>query len=576
VAVVSAVLMSGLGTAQQARAWPGLVILCWQQNYSCTTGGYAGQPPSQWPNKQWASAQGFWNGASIDSNGNRHNCTLYAAYREALDGVPDPGPLTAPPNHTGNASEWAAAARAKGIPVDGTPAVGAIANWTGPNQAMGVGSAGHVAYVEAVGSDATGNYIVTSEDNFGNNDTGGRRIYVGSPAWPNAFIHFQVPSPPLVSPPGGEAVVHAGYTSVFTVNADHTLEETYLPVNGGPWHIQSLSAKFGTPAVAAGTAPVALFHDGYTSVYTINAAGHTLQETYLPALGQPWRTQSLSAAAGTPAVAAGTSAAVVFHDGYTSVLTINAAGHTLQETYLPALGQPWHSQSLSAGAGTPPAAAGSSPAALFHGGYTSVFTVNAAGHGLQETYLAAIGQPWHTQSLSADYATPAVAAGTTPAPVLHTSPSGALDFTSVFTVNAAGHTLQETYLGAIGQPWHTQPLALTPAVAAGTSPAALYHTGYTSVYTISAAGDTVQETYLPVNGGPWSTQSLSARFGTPPAAAGTTPAALVHPSASGVMNFTSVYTINAAGNTVQETYLAAIGQPWHTQTLPTPPTTPGN
>ena len=126
-AMISAVLLSGLAAPQQARAWPGLVVLCWQQNYSCTTGGYAGQPPSQWPDKQWASGWGYWNGASVDGGGNHHNCTLYAAYREALNGVPDPGNL-------GNAAQWSANAAAEGIPVNGTPAVGAIANWTEPNR----------------------------------------------------------------------------------------------------------------------------------------------------------------------------------------------------------------------------------------------------------------------------------------------------------------------------------------------------------------------------------------------------------------------------------------------------------
>jgi hypothetical protein len=221
-------------------------------------------------------------------------------------------------------------------------------------------------------------------------------------------------------------------------------------------------------------------------------------------------------------------------------------------------------------------AAGTSPAVVFHTGYTSVFTVDAAGNGLQETYLAAIGQPWHTQSLSAGAGTPAVAAGSSPAPVLHTDAAGVLNFTSVFTVNAADHSLQETYLAAIGDPWHTQSLSAgagTPAVAAGASPAAVFHTGYTSVFTVNAADHSLQETYLPVNGGPWHTQSLSANFGTPPAAAGTPVMAVVHPDSKGVLDFTSVFTINASAGTVQETYLAAIGDPWHTQQLPTPPAT---
>ncbi len=49
----------------------------------------------------------------------------------------------------------------------GTPAVSAIADRTGPNQAMGLEVAGHVAYAEVV----TSQYIEKTEDNFGNNGT---------------------------------------------------------------------------------------------------------------------------------------------------------------------------------------------------------------------------------------------------------------------------------------------------------------------------------------------------------------------------------------------------------------------
>ncbi|HEV2372268.1 MAG TPA: CHAP domain-containing protein [Streptosporangiaceae bacterium] len=512
-ASVVAVALAALVAPPAAGAGTGMTVLCWQQSYACTTGGYAGQPPSVWTNKQWASGWGYYNGASVDGGGNHHNCTLYAAYQEALLGASDPGNL-------GNAATWSANAAAQGIPVNGTPTVGAVANWTQPNPAMGVGAAGHVAYVEVV----TSSYIETTEDNFGNNDTGRRRIYVGSPAWPNSFIHFVGgpggPPPANDDPPGSAAVVHSGYTSVYTVNTDGTLQETYLAKNGQPWHTQDLSSEFGTPPVAAGTTPVALFHGGYTSVYTVNAADHTLQETYLSAIGQPWHTQDLSSEFGTPPVEAGTTPAVALHAGYTSVYTLNANG-SLQETYLSAVGQPWHTQNLSTGSGTPPAAA-----------------------------------------------------GTNPAPVLHTSASGALNFTSVYTLNA-DHTLQETYLPAIGQPWHTQNLSTgsgTPPAAAGTSPQALYHTGYTSVFTLNTNG-TLQETYLTKNGQPWHTQSLSAEYGTPPVALHTPVMPVVHPDSSGVMDFTSVYTINATGHTLQETYLSAVGQPWHTQTLPAPPAT---
>jgi surface antigen len=567
VAVAAAAFtVASVPTSARAGGAPGLSTFCWQQNYSCAGGGYAGREPNSLSG-QWKSAEGYWSGATLDSGGHHHNCTLYAAYREALNGAPDPGVL-------GDAAQWSASAKAEHIPVDGTPAVGAIANWTQPNTAMGVGSLGHVAYVEKV----TSTYIVTSEDNAFNNFTGGRQIDVGTAAWPNDFIHFgqTTSGPPLASddPSGGPAVVHSGYTSVFTVNgADDTLQETFLAKNGQPWATQNMSAKFGTPPVAPGTVPVAIFHGGYTSVYTVNAADNTLQETYLPAIGDAWVTQNLSAHYGTPPVADFSNPAVAFHGGYVSVYTVNAADNTLQETYLPKIGDAWVTQNLSAHYGTPPVAPFTSPAALYHTGYTSVYTVNAADYTLQETFLSAIGQPWATQNMSAKFGTPPVEYVTSPAAVVHTDPSGVLDFTSVFTVNAADGSLQETYLPKIGDAWVTQNLSAstgTPAVAQFSSPVALYHTGYTSVYTVNAVDDTLQETFLAQNGKPWVTQNLSVNFGTPPLAGNTIPAAVVHPDSAGVNNFTSVYTIGSSG-TVQETYLAAINDPWVTQPLPAPP-----
>lgn len=52
--------------------------------------------------------------------------------------------------------------------MNGTLAVGAIADWTVPNQAMGLGVAGHLASVEVV----TSQHIETTEENFG--DDGAR------------------------------------------------------------------------------------------------------------------------------------------------------------------------------------------------------------------------------------------------------------------------------------------------------------------------------------------------------------------------------------------------------------------
>jgi hypothetical protein len=41
----------------------------------------------------------------------------------------------------------------------------------------------------------------------------------------------------------------------------------------------------------------------WTSVYSVDSSSGDLQETYLPAIGDSWATQNLTATAGTPEVA---------------------------------------------------------------------------------------------------------------------------------------------------------------------------------------------------------------------------------------------------------------------------------
>lgn len=86
--------------------------------------------------------------------------------------------------HFGNASGWYAAANGAGIPVDKTPAVGAIA------QRMS-GYAGHVAYITKVNSD--GSFDV-NEYNHAAHHTFGTRTHVRIGEGPEAFtwiLHFE-------------------------------------------------------------------------------------------------------------------------------------------------------------------------------------------------------------------------------------------------------------------------------------------------------------------------------------------------------------------------------------------------
>jgi hypothetical protein len=177
---------------------------------------------------------------------------------------------------------------------------------------------------------------------------------------------------------------------------------------GGPWTTQDLSANYGTPSTTV--TPTAVVHAGFTSVYTVDAASDHLQETYLPAIGDPWTTQDLSANYGTPPVVPGTQPVALYHTGYTSVYTVDQSSDHLQETYLPAIGDPWTTRDLSADYGTP--ATVRAPIALLHPDasgdltWTSVYTIDESSDHLQETYLPATGDAWTTRDLSANYGTP--------------------------------------------------------------------------------------------------------------------------------------------------------------------------
>ncbi|CAM3385962.1 CHAP domain-containing protein [Nocardioides dubius] len=106
-----------------------------------------------------------------------HNCTNYAAYRVIQNGYSSKRPWTG----SGNATNWGVAMKSI---TDSRPAVGAIAWWKA--NTPGVGSAGHVAYVERVISSSE---IVISEDSWGG-DFSWRRITTASNRWPSGFIHF--------------------------------------------------------------------------------------------------------------------------------------------------------------------------------------------------------------------------------------------------------------------------------------------------------------------------------------------------------------------------------------------------
>ncbi|GHJ15306.1 hypothetical protein TPA0908_33010 [Micromonospora sp. AKA38] len=334
--------------------------------------------------------------------------------------------------------------------------------------------------------------------------------------------------------PAGQAVVHEGYTSVFTVNAaDGHLQESFLARLGGAWVTQDLSVVAGTPSVAG--QPIAVVHDGYTSVFTVNASNGRLQETFLARVGGAWVTQDLGA------VAVGQTPSVSVHDGFVSVFTVTSAGQ-IQETYLSRLGAAWVTQPLPGGVVAP------YTSVVTHDGYVSVFAVTTGGR-VQETFLASIGVAWVSQDLGV------AAVAQAPSVVTHDG------YVSVFTVTAAGQ-LQETYLARMGAAWVTQSL---PGSAVKPATSAVVHDGYVSVFAATTGGR-LQETFLSGLGTAWVAQDLTADPGTPLMAG--RPVTVTHDG------YTSVFTINATGGHVQETYLPRIGAAWITQDLTTTAGTP--
>lgn len=117
-------------------------------------------------------------------------------------------------------------------------------------------------------------------------------------------------------------------------------------------------------------------------------------------------------------------------------------------------------QDLTANYGVPVVSALSSPVALYHTGFTSVYYDaggTSQGH-LIEAFLPAISDAWGWHDLTAGSPkTPGVAMS--PSPLVHYDTSGALTWTSVYTIDSGSNDLQETWLPAIGGSWATQNLS---------------------------------------------------------------------------------------------------------------------
>jgi surface antigen len=140
--------------------------------YLCT--GYAGCASAGYSHAGYAGANDrmYWQMYA------GHNCTNYVAYRMVKAGMPNVRPWSG----SGMAYNWGVAN--ENI-TDQTPRVGAVAWWK--RNSGGVGSSGHVAYVERVISSRE---IVISEDSWGG-DFAWRKIVKDGSSWPSGFIHFK-------------------------------------------------------------------------------------------------------------------------------------------------------------------------------------------------------------------------------------------------------------------------------------------------------------------------------------------------------------------------------------------------
>ena len=214
--VVLCVLVASLNTAAiirpatSARAATDAVLCNGNTagEWACAGGGYSGS------SRSWADRYYF---------AGTHNCTRYAAHRLKTNGYGDPG------TSWGNAWEWAT--RAPGTK-DGTPAVGAIANWNKSS----LRPAGHVAYVEEVGSD----YIVITEDNW-RGVTYRRRIATGSSNWPNRFIHIKdVTGPDAATPRIGVLLSNGDF-----LVKEGRLDAAWVLENGAGKQISLTSTRIG-------------------------------------------------------------------------------------------------------------------------------------------------------------------------------------------------------------------------------------------------------------------------------------------------------------------------------------------
>ena len=140
--VVAVIIMPLVGASVSFSISPASASAtdCLSYGYACTPGYDGSNASGTWAWKYYGGSY------AMNANG-YHNCTLYAAWRLAENGLADPGDW-------GNAAQWAGHLGGG----NHTPAVGSIAWW---GSEVG-GGYGHVAYVDQV----NGTQVHIMADNY--------------------------------------------------------------------------------------------------------------------------------------------------------------------------------------------------------------------------------------------------------------------------------------------------------------------------------------------------------------------------------------------------------------------------
>jgi surface antigen len=147
---------------------------CKSSGYACTIDGYnATTMTNGWAAKYYGS----------DTKGGigtpPHNCTLFAAWMLAHNGLPDPG------RAWGYANQWGVTLAAE---TNHTPAVGSIAWYDGPGM-------GHVAYVARV--NWLNHTVFLVSDNYAADSAGYTSSQWAPFTEPTGYIHLRDLSAPL-------------------------------------------------------------------------------------------------------------------------------------------------------------------------------------------------------------------------------------------------------------------------------------------------------------------------------------------------------------------------------------------